>query len=152
MPSSRQLPAKLSLPSNGPGSSYSSCSWWLSSPCSPAAPYWVRRRPVLAGTLVTLMILLRKLDQLRWHERVSIWEPATRLFRSMGRDPYIPRHIIVSGRYRPTGRVWVVDLSRSLSEPLVQGCDHHRLERGALAAGCCPRRTGVAVPCDPGPT
>jgi hypothetical protein len=64
---------------------------------------------VMAGTLVTLMILLRKLDRLRWHERTSIWEPTTRLFRSMGRDPYVPREVIDSGRYRPTGRVRVVD-------------------------------------------
>jgi hypothetical protein len=64
---------------------------------------------VLAGTLVTLMILLRKLDMLRWHERVTIWEPTTRMFRSMGLDPYVPRFVIESGRYRPTGRVRVVD-------------------------------------------
>jgi hypothetical protein len=64
---------------------------------------------VLAGTLATLMVLLRKLDQLRWHERVSIWEPTTRLFRSMGLDPYVPRVAIDSGRYRPTGRIRVVD-------------------------------------------
>ncbi len=64
---------------------------------------------VLAGTLVTFMILLRKLDRLRWHERVAIWEPTTRLFRSMGRDPYVPREIIVNGRYRPTGRIRVVE-------------------------------------------
>jgi hypothetical protein len=64
---------------------------------------------VLAGTLVTFMILLRKLDSLRWHEVVTIWEPTTRLFRSMGRDPYVPREVIESGRYRPTGRVRVVE-------------------------------------------
>jgi hypothetical protein len=64
---------------------------------------------VLAGTLVTFMILLRKLDRLRWHERVTIWEPTTRLFRSMGRDPYVPREVIDSDRYRPTGRVRVVE-------------------------------------------
>jgi hypothetical protein len=64
---------------------------------------------VLSGTLVTLMILLRKLDLLRWHERVTIWEPTTRLFRSMGHDPYVPREVIETGRYRPTGRVRVVD-------------------------------------------
>ncbi len=64
---------------------------------------------VMAGTLTTLMILLRKLDLLRWHERVSIWEPTTRLFRCMGLDPYVPRLVIDSGRYRPTGRVRVVD-------------------------------------------
>ena len=63
----------------------------------------------LAGTLVTLMFLLRKLDLLRWHERVTIWEPTTRLFRNMGRDPYVPRHVIENSRYRPTGRVRVVD-------------------------------------------
>ena len=63
----------------------------------------------LAGTLLTLMFLLRKLDLLRWHERVAIWEPATRVFRSMGRDPYIPRYVIEHGRYRPTGRIRVVD-------------------------------------------
>ncbi len=64
---------------------------------------------VLTGTLVTFMILLRKLDRLRWHERVTIWEPTARLFRSMGRDPYVPREVIESGRFRPTGRVRVVD-------------------------------------------
>ncbi len=64
---------------------------------------------VMAGTLVTLMVLLRKLDLLRWHEQVTIWEPTTRLFRSMGRDPYVPREVIDHGRYRPSGRVRVVD-------------------------------------------
>jgi hypothetical protein len=64
---------------------------------------------VMAGTLTTLMILLRKLDLLRWHERASIWEPTTRLFRSMGLDPYVPRAVIDSGRYRPAGRIRVVD-------------------------------------------
>jgi len=64
---------------------------------------------VLAGTLVTFMILLRKLDRLRWHERVTIWEPTERLFRSMGRDPYVPREVITSGRFRPTGQVRVVE-------------------------------------------
>ncbi len=64
---------------------------------------------LLSGTLITLMILLRKLDLLRWHERVAIWEPVTRLFRSMGTDPYVPRHVIEEGRYRPTGRIRVVD-------------------------------------------
>jgi hypothetical protein len=64
---------------------------------------------VLAGTLVTLMTLLRRLDLLRWHERVTIWEPTTRLFRNMGLDPYVPREVIDSGRYRPTGRVRVID-------------------------------------------
>jgi hypothetical protein len=64
---------------------------------------------MLGGTLVTLMILLRKLDLLRWHERVTIWEPTTRLFRSMGSDPYVPREVINNGRYRPTGRIRVVD-------------------------------------------
>ena len=64
---------------------------------------------VLAGTLVTFMILLRKLDRLRWHERVTIWEPTERLFRSMGRDPYVPREVITSGRFRPRGQVRVVE-------------------------------------------
>src|ERR1700683_1025723 len=63
----------------------------------------------LAGSLVTFMVLLRKLDGLRWHERVSIWEPTARLFRSMGLDPYVPREVIESGRFRPTGRVRVVE-------------------------------------------
>jgi hypothetical protein len=63
----------------------------------------------LAGTLVTLVVLLRKLDLLRWHEVSSIWEPTTRLFRSMGLHPYVPRQVIIDGRYRPTGMVRVVD-------------------------------------------
>ncbi len=63
----------------------------------------------LAGTLVTLVVLLRKLDLLRWHERTSIWEPTARLFRSMGRHPYVPREVISSGRYHPSGLVRVVD-------------------------------------------
>ena len=64
---------------------------------------------VLAGTLVTFMILLRKLDRLRWHEKVTIWEPTQRLFRSMGQNPYVPREVIESGRFTPTGTVRVVD-------------------------------------------
>jgi hypothetical protein len=64
---------------------------------------------VMAGTLITLIVLLRKLDLLRWHERTSIWEPTARLFRTMGRDPYVPRDVIVSGRHRPAGRTRVVD-------------------------------------------
>ena len=63
----------------------------------------------LAGSLVTFMVLLRKLDRLRWHERVTIWEPTERLFRNMGLDPYVPREAIESGRFRPTGRVRVVE-------------------------------------------
>ncbi len=63
----------------------------------------------LAGTLVTFMVLLRKLDRMRWHERVTIWEPTARLFRSMGLDPYVPREVIESGRFRPIGRVRVVE-------------------------------------------
>ncbi len=63
----------------------------------------------LAVALVTLMILLRKLDMLRWHERVTIWEPTSRLFRSMGQDPYVPRLVIDNGRFLPIGRVRVVD-------------------------------------------
>jgi hypothetical protein len=64
---------------------------------------------VLAGTLVTFMVLLRKLDRLRWHERVTIWEPTERLFRSMGRNPYVPREVIEVGRFQPTGTVRVVE-------------------------------------------
>jgi hypothetical protein len=64
---------------------------------------------LLASILVTFMVLLRKLDRLRWHERVSIWEPTERLFRSMGRDPYVPREVIEAGRFRPTGKVRVVE-------------------------------------------
>jgi hypothetical protein len=64
---------------------------------------------VLAGTLVTLMILLRKLDRLRWHEKTSIWDPTSRLFRSMGLDPYVPRDVIATGRYQPVGRVRVAE-------------------------------------------
>ncbi|MGO9341070.1 MAG: hypothetical protein ACLP6E_00925 [Acidimicrobiales bacterium] len=64
---------------------------------------------VLAAALVTLIVLLRMLDLLRWHERVTIWEPTSRLFRSMGRDPYVPREVIENGRFQPTGRIRVVD-------------------------------------------
>ena len=64
---------------------------------------------MLGGTLVTLMILLRKLDVLRWHEKVTIWEPTTRLFRKMGQYPYVPREVIANGRYRLSGLVRVVD-------------------------------------------
>ena len=55
---------------------------------------------VLAGTLVTFMIVLRRLDLLRWDERVTIWEPTTRLFRNMGSNPYVPRQVI-DGRTLP---------------------------------------------------
>lgn len=62
---------------------------------------------VLGGVLTSLIILLRKLDRLRWHERTSIWEPQARLLRSMGRDPYVPRHVIDAGRFHPRGRTRV---------------------------------------------
>ena len=64
---------------------------------------------MLAGTLVTFMILLRKLDRLRWHERVTIWEPTERLFRSMGRDPYVPRDVIDERPLPADGQVRVVE-------------------------------------------
>jgi hypothetical protein len=64
---------------------------------------------LMAGALVTLVVLVRKLDLLRWHERATIWEPTSRLFRSMGRDPYVPRDVVESGRYRPKGRVRIAD-------------------------------------------
>ena len=63
----------------------------------------------LTGTLVTLLIVVRQLDRLVWHEQASVWEPTSRLFRSMGRDPYVPRLVIDTGRFVPTGRVRVVD-------------------------------------------
>ena len=46
---------------------------------------------------------------LRWHERMTMWEPTTRLFRKMGHEQYVPRDVIASGRYRPQGRIRVVD-------------------------------------------
>ena len=46
---------------------------------------------------------------LRWHERVTIWEPTSRLFRCMGLDPYVPRLVIDNGRFLPVGRVRVVN-------------------------------------------
>lgn len=64
---------------------------------------------VMAGALLTLIVLLRKLDLLRWHERVTIWEPTTRLFQNLGRAPFVPREVIPSSRYRPAGRVRIVD-------------------------------------------
>jgi len=63
----------------------------------------------LTGTLVTLLIVVRQLDRLVWHEQASVWEPTSRLFRSMGLDPYVPRLVIDSGRFVPSGRVRVVD-------------------------------------------
>lgn len=76
----------------------------------PAGTLWgAAAAGFLAGTLVTLLLLLRKLDLLRWHERVAIWEPTTRLFRHMGLEPYVPREVIDSGRYRPTGQIRVVE-------------------------------------------
>ena len=79
---------------------------------SPVFPIWVIGLLFALGAgaaVLQYFLLLRRLDLLRWHERVTIWEPTTRMFRSMGRDPYVPRLVIDSGRYRPTGRVRVVD-------------------------------------------
>ncbi len=64
---------------------------------------------ILAGALVVLMSLVRRLDRLRWHERSAIWEPTTRLFRQMGQHPYVPREVIEAGRYQPTGLIRVVE-------------------------------------------
>ena len=76
----------------------------------PAAPRWAPSSLACwPAPLVTLMTLLRRLDLLRWHERVTIWEPTTRLLRNMGHDPYVPREVIDSGRSRLIGRIRVVD-------------------------------------------
>ena len=94
---------------------------------------------VLAGAVVVLMALLRKLDRLRWHERVTIWEPTTRLFRSMGQHPYVPREVIDSGRYCPTGLVRVVEFPDPYpdrSTPIVTVEDHGEGElRAKVTAG-----------------
>ena len=65
---------------------------------------------VLTGTLVTLLIVLRQLDRLVWHEQASIWEPTTRLFRSHGARPLraAPGDRQRAATSRP-GRVRVVD-------------------------------------------
>jgi hypothetical protein len=89
----------------------------------------------MAAFLVTFMILLRKLDRLHWHEVVTIWEPTTRLFRNMGRDPYVPREVIENGRYGPTGRVCVVEYPdpypiRSSKIVKVEELDGKRERRG----------------------
>ena len=88
----------------------------------------------LAGTLVTLVILLRKLDLLRWHERSSIWEPTTRLFRSMGLEPYVPRLVIASGRYRPSGLVRVVDYPDPYPNRSTKIVTLEHLSRGVLSS------------------
>jgi hypothetical protein len=95
---------------------------------------------VLAGTLTTLMILLRKLDLLRWHERVTIWEPTTRLFRNMGLYPYVPRLVINDDRYRPTGLIRVVDYpdpypNRTSKIVTVEDLDGHGPHGGDDAVG-----------------
>ena len=82
---------------------------------------------VLTGTLVTLLIVLRQLDRLVWHEQASIWEPTSRLFRTMGLDPYVPRLVIDSGRFIPSGRVRGRRLPGPLSRPLAQDRHGRRL-------------------------
>ena len=79
--------------------------------------------------------MLRQLDRLVWHEAASIWGPTTRLFRSIGRDPYIPRLVIDTGRYVPTGRVRVVDYPDPYpdrSQKVVTVEEFGRRGRGAL--------------------
>ena len=93
----------------------------------------------LAGTLVSLVVLLRKVDLLRWHERSSIWEPTARLFRSMGLHPYVPRQAIVSGRYRPSGLVRVVDYPDPYPEPT------RRSSRSRTSPGTRPRASTMDV-------
>ena len=98
---------------------------------------------VLAGTLVTFMILLRKLDRLRWHERVTIWEPTARLFRNMGREPYVPREVIEGGRFVPTGLVRVVDYPDPYpirNTKVVEYVGHGRGERGQRRECRRPRK------------
>ncbi len=106
---------------------------------------------VLAGILVTFMVLLRKLDRLRWHERSSIWEPTARLFRSMGRDPYVPREVIESGRFVPTGRVPRRGLPRPVPGSGQQGGQGRDPRRGSGRHGAphlkpAGQRTSAASP------
>ena len=100
---------------------------------------------LLSAALITLMVLLRKLDLLRWHERVTIWEPTTRLFRSMGRHPYVPRDVIANGRYRPTGLVRVVDYPDPYPLRATKVVTVEDLAAGAPtpSAGVAPSANGV---------
>jgi len=98
---------------------------------------------VLAGTLVTLMTLLRRLDLLRWHERVTIWEPTTRLFRNMHLDPYVPRDVIDSGRYRPTGRIRVVDYPDPYPNRATKIVSVEDLDNQVGARGAAPVSTAL---------
>ncbi|MBV9041739.1 MAG: hypothetical protein JOZ68_12085 [Acidimicrobiia bacterium] len=64
----------------------------------------------LAGAVVTLMILLRRLDLLRWHERVTIWEPTTHCSAAWGPSPTCR---CTSSRAVGTGRPDVCRLSNT---------------------------------------
>ena len=100
---------------------------------------------VLTGTLVTLLVVLRQLDRLVWHEQASIWEPTSRLFRSMGLDPYVPRLVIDSGRFLPSGRVRVVDYPDPYPDrtrKVVTIADFGEGPTGSTRSARAPSRTG----------
>ena len=79
----------------------------------------------MAGALVTLIVLLRKLDLLRWHERVTIWEPTTRPLPEYGprslcssrghRQRSLPARRSGCRRRRPPGRLGTGPSEQSLA-------------------------------------
>ena len=83
----------------------------------------------LAGTLVTLVVLLRKLDLLRWHEVSSIWEPTHAAVPEHGPAPLRAaashhRRALPAFRGGPGGR---------LPRPLPQPVDEDRHARRSLS-------------------
>ncbi len=54
--------------------------------------------PLLATSFFYILLILQKVDLLRWNEHEWIWNPLSGLFRSMGLDPYFPVEVFVGKR------------------------------------------------------
>jgi hypothetical protein len=53
----------------------------------------------------------------------------------MGRDPYVPREVIESGRYRPVGRVRVADYLDPYPDRLRKRVTVENFDEGGASAG-----------------
>lgn len=55
---------------------------------------------VVTTAFISLVLLLREIDTLRWKETTWIWDPLVELFKDLDLLPYFPEDVIKKGRYK----------------------------------------------------
>lgn len=56
---------------------------------------------LVVTTMVTMLLVLRMLEDFRWKEKTRIWDPLARNFESIGLLPYYPYALIQTKRIKP---------------------------------------------------